>query len=103
MLLDGPRRRSPRPRIRRGLLVIDSTDWHGGVHPPARWTTSSPVYHGLVMGVTDYVQKCGFSPVVLGLSGGIDSSLIAAVAVEALGPDTVHGVAMPSHSTPRRR
>jgi NAD+ synthase (glutamine-hydrolysing) len=49
----------------------------------------------LVMGLRDYVNKCGFSKVLLGLSGGIDSALTAALAVEALGPDAVLGVAMP--------
>lgn len=50
----------------------------------------------LVLGTRDYVQKCGFDEVVLGLSGGIDSALTAVLAVEALGPNRVHGVAMPS-------
>lgn len=54
------------------------------------------IYQGLVMGVRDYVQKCGFSKVVLGLSGGIDSALTAALAVDALGADQVLGVALPS-------
>jgi len=54
------------------------------------------VYNALVLGVHDYVKKCGFSQVVLGLSGGIDSALTAAVAVDALGKDNVLGVAMPS-------
>lgn len=49
----------------------------------------------LVLGVRDYLSKCGFSQVVLGLSGGIDSALTAAIAVEALGADNVLGVAMP--------
>lgn len=49
----------------------------------------------LVMGVRDYVNKCGFRSVLLGLSGGIDSALTAAIAVEALGPQAVLGVAMP--------
>ncbi|HUS62201.1 MAG TPA: NAD+ synthase [Acidimicrobiales bacterium] len=54
------------------------------------------VYEALVLGTRDYVVKNGFSSVVIGLSGGIDSSLVAAIAVEALGADAVHGVAMPS-------
>ena len=49
----------------------------------------------LVLGVRDYLEKCGFSQVVLGLSGGIDSALTAAIAVEALGAENVLGVAMP--------
>ena len=49
-----------------------------------------------MLGTRDYVRKNGFTDVVIGLSGGIDSSIVAAVAVEALGVDHVHGVAMPS-------
>ena len=48
------------------------------------------------LGLRDYVEKCGFDSVVLGLSGGIDSALCAALAVRALGPDRVRGLAMPS-------
>ena len=54
------------------------------------------VYNALVIGTRDYVRKNGFSSVVIGLSGGIDSSIIAAIAVDALGAENVHGVAMPS-------
>jgi len=54
------------------------------------------LYAALVLGTRDYVHKNSFTDVVIGLSGGIDSSLVAAVAVEALGADHVHGVAMPS-------
>src|SRR5215213_7309324 len=54
------------------------------------------VLEGLVLGLGDYFRKNGFSRAVLGLSGGIDSSLAAAVAVEALGPENVTGVLMPS-------
>jgi len=54
------------------------------------------VYQALVVGTRDYVGKNGFTDVVIGLSGGIDSSLVACVAVDALGADHVHGVSMPS-------
>ena len=54
------------------------------------------VFRALVLGLRDYVYKTGFKSVVLGLSGGIDSALTAALAVEAFGPDKVVGVAMPS-------
>lgn len=54
------------------------------------------VYEALVLGTRDYVTNNGFSDVVIGLSGGVDSSLVAAIAVDALGADHVHGVAMPS-------
>jgi NAD+ synthase (glutamine-hydrolysing) len=53
----------------------------------------------LLMGLQDYVRKNGFSDVVIGLSGGIDSSLTAAVAAMALGPSRVHGVSLPSRFT----
>ena len=54
------------------------------------------VHNALVLGVRDYVRKCGFKRVVLGLSGGIDSAVTAAIATAALGPDNVTGVGMPS-------
>jgi NAD+ synthase (glutamine-hydrolysing) len=54
------------------------------------------IYEALVMGTRDYVRKNDFTDVVIGMSGGIDSSLVAAVAVDALGADHVHGVSMPS-------
>ena len=54
------------------------------------------VYEALVLGTRDYVTKNGFGDVVVGLSGGIDSSLVATIAVDALGPERVHGVLMPS-------
>ncbi|MBF2085278.1 NAD+ synthase [Thermoleptolyngbya sp. C42_A2020_037] len=54
------------------------------------------IWMALVMGVRDYVRKCGFSKAVLGLSGGIDSALVAAIASAALGPENVLGVLMPS-------
>jgi NAD+ synthase (glutamine-hydrolysing) len=54
------------------------------------------IYKALVLGLQDYVKKCGFSSVVLGLSGGIDSALVATLAVQALGKEKVVGVAMPS-------
>jgi len=54
------------------------------------------VWRALVLGVRDYTRKCGFTKVVIGLSGGVDSSLVAAIASEALGRDRVLGVLMPS-------
>jgi NAD+ synthase (glutamine-hydrolysing) len=54
------------------------------------------IYEALVLGTRDYVRKNGFKHVVIGLSGGIDSSLVAAIAVEALGKENVSGVTMPS-------
>ena len=57
---------------------------------------SEELYEALVLGTRDYVRKNKFTDVVIGLSGGIDSSLVAAVAVDALGAEHVHGVSMPS-------
>jgi NAD+ synthase (glutamine-hydrolysing) len=54
------------------------------------------VWAALVLGVRDYVAKNGFGDVVIGLSGGVDSSIVAAIAADALGPARVHGVLMPS-------
>ncbi|WP_409560012.1 NAD+ synthase [Hyphomicrobium sp. MC8b] len=56
-------------------------------------------YHACVLGLKDYVEKNGFPSVVLGLSGGIDSALVAAMAVDALGPERVHAVMLPSKYT----
>ena len=54
------------------------------------------MYHALVLGVRDYFRKTGYKKAVLGLSGGIDSSITGCIAVDALGPNNVHGVSMPS-------
>ncbi|MEB3123447.1 MAG: NAD+ synthase [Snowella sp.] len=59
-------------------------------------TEEAEIYSALVLGVKDYARKCGFSQVILGLSGGIDSSLVAAIASEAVGANNVLGVLMPS-------
>jgi NAD+ synthase (glutamine-hydrolysing) len=64
------------------------------IHPALDPTEE--VYRALVVGTHDYVTKNGFRDVVIGLSGGIDSSLVATIATDALGPDHVHGVLMPS-------
>ncbi len=75
-------------------------DLEGRPLPPAPAAAPDPladeVRRALVMGVRDYVRKCGFRAAVVGLSGGIDSALTACLAAEALGAENVHGVAMPS-------
>ncbi|MBW4660352.1 MAG: NAD+ synthase [Drouetiella hepatica Uher 2000/2452] len=63
---------------------------------PQPLTPDAEVWSALVLGVQDYIRKCGFSKVVLGLSGGIDSALVAAVAAAAIGAENVLGVLMPS-------
>ena len=57
---------------------------------------TADTWNALVLGTRDYVRKCGFSKALVGLSGGIDSALVAAIAVEALGAENVLGVGMPS-------
>jgi NAD+ synthase (glutamine-hydrolysing) len=73
-----------------------------GGRPPgptlyARLAPLAEVYAAVVIGVRDYVRKNGFRTVILGLSGGIDSALVATIATDALGPEQVHVVLMPSH------
>ncbi len=77
---------------------------HRATRLPARKKVShlkpvEEVYEALVTGTRDYVEKNGFTGVVLGISGGIDSALTAAIAVDALGPNRVSGVTMPSGYT----
>ncbi|HMG01646.1 MAG TPA: NAD+ synthase [Edaphobacter sp.] len=64
--------------------------------PPAPCDEIAEVWQALVLGTRDYVRKCGFSKALVGLSGGIDSALVAAIAVEALGAENVVGIGMPS-------
>jgi NAD+ synthetase len=76
-----------------GDLVVDEES--AQVHP-LTIAEEEEIFQALVLGVRDYCHKCGFSQVILGLSGGIDSSLVAAIASEAVGSDHVLGVLMPS-------
>ena len=66
-------------------------------HPPPEGDPA--IYSAMVLGLRDYVRKSGFPGVLIGMSGGIDSALTAAVAADALGPDAVHCVMMPSPYT----
>lgn len=77
------------------VLVVDAGASAGSI-APADFTPEAQIWQALVLGLGDYVRKTGFHTVLLGLSGGIDSSLTAALAVEALGADNVLGVLMPS-------
>jgi len=76
------------------IVVFDAETQGGAVHPVSEGEES--VFRALVMGTRDYSGKCGFKKAVLGLSGGIDSSLTAAIAVEALGKENVLAIMMPS-------
>ena len=106
------------PRWRKGTLLLEERRWRGTkiVVSEAPSATPKPllpprqpearhlheeVYDALVLGTRDYIHKNGFEKVAIGLSGGIDSSLVAAIAVDALKPSNVVGVAMPSrYSSP---
>jgi NAD+ synthase (glutamine-hydrolysing) len=79
----------------RDVLICD-LDRTEPIPPPGDITVESEIWRALVLGTRDYVIKCGFRRAVLGLSGGIDSALTAAIAAEALGHDNVLGVLMPS-------
>jgi NAD+ synthase (glutamine-hydrolysing) len=77
-------------------VVMCDLDRPEPIGPADDLVVESEIWRALVLGTRDYVRKCGFTSVVLGLSGGIDSSLTAAIAVEAVGPEHVLGVLMPS-------
>jgi NAD+ synthase (glutamine-hydrolysing) len=77
------------------LLFFDTQDGEAAAIDPVVDEAAS-TWKALVLGTRDYVRKCGFSKVLIGLSGGIDSALVAAIAVEALGAENVLGVGMPS-------
>ena len=77
-------------------IVICDIDGGRPIAPVADELVESEIWRALVLGTRDYARKCGFASVVLGLSGGIDSALTAAIAAEALGADRVLGVLMPS-------
>jgi len=76
------------------LVIADTISGEGDRHANLP-DECEAVYQALVLGTRDYIRKCGFSRVLIGLSGGIDSSLTAAIAVEAVGRENVRGVAMP--------
>ena len=76
------------------LIYFDSDRLTGEVHPQIEGEEAS-AYAALVLGTRDYVHKCGFEKVIVGLSGGIDSALTAVIAADAMGPENVIGVGMP--------
>jgi NAD+ synthetase len=83
------------PLFEESLIVVDVDRMPPPVAPAAT-CDEEQVFRALVLGIRDYLHKCGFQKAVLGLSGGIDSALTAVLAVEALGPRNVLGVSMPS-------
>ena len=92
------------PPLAEGLYCVEFERRNGALAPLAgsvapEWPDEQTVYRVLVLGVRDYVNKHGFNGVVIGLSGGVDSALTLAIAVDALGADRVHAVMMPSRYT----
>ncbi len=83
-------------RFKEDLIVVDVDTWCGDMRQYDESSEIKPIHDALVMGTRDYLHKSGFTSAVLGLSGGIDSALTAAIAVEALGAENVLGVALPS-------
>jgi NAD+ synthase (glutamine-hydrolysing) len=76
------------------LIFFDTATGKGDLRQSIE-SEMEATYRALVLGTRDYVRKCGFRKVVVGLSGGIDSALVATIASDALGPENVVGVAMP--------
>ncbi|SBV93499.1 putative glutamine-dependent NAD(+) synthetase [uncultured delta proteobacterium] len=80
------------------VLLVDLVKPGDPIDAPAP-SDEADIWAALTLGIRDFVRKCGFSSVVLGLSGGMDSALVAALAVDALGPENVLGVLLPSPFT----
>jgi NAD+ synthase (glutamine-hydrolysing) len=78
------------------LEVKSKSEIHSVSNSAAGLSQLAQVWQALVLGTRDYLNKNGFNSVVLGLSGGIDSAVCAAIAVDAIGSENVHGIAMPS-------
>ena len=93
------------PAFLEGTYLVEFTrDAAGHVTPltssvAPELSDEASVYRALVLGVRDYVTKHGFPGVVMGLSGGVDSALTLAIAVDAIGAERVHAVMMPSRYT----
>ncbi|HUR36659.1 MAG TPA: NAD+ synthase [Terriglobales bacterium] len=77
------------------IICVDLETLQGDLHPQSR-DRVAVAYQALVLGTRDYVRKCGFKKIAIGLSGGIDSALVACIAVDALGSENVTGIGMPS-------
>ncbi len=88
---------SPESPVKLTIKRISATPVVPRIEAP--YDRTEEIYRALVLGTADYVKKNGFTKVVIGLSGGIDSALTAAIAVDALGSDKVIGVTMPSQYT----
>lgn len=84
------------PQFATHLAIVDTAEVLVITPGPTETSESAEIWQALVLGVRDYARKCGFRQVLLGLSGGIDSALVAAIAAQALGPENVLGILMPS-------
>ena len=87
------------PAFEDASVIVDSESVQAPEIPSA--DIVQELYSALRLGLRDYLAKCGFKSAVLGLSGGIDSAVVAAIAVDALGPNNVTGVSMPSQFSSR--
>jgi NAD+ synthetase len=87
------------PAFEEASVIVDSESTQAPEIPSA--DIVQELYSALRLGLRDYLAKCGFKSAVLGLSGGIDSAVVAAIAVDALGPNNVTGVSMPSQFSSR--
>jgi len=83
------------PSFTENVTIVDTRQLPDVIAIP-RWNEMQSIHDALICGVKDYVKKCGFSKVLIGLSGGIDSAVTAAIAQKALGPENVWGITMPS-------
>jgi NAD+ synthase (glutamine-hydrolysing) len=83
------------PSFTETIAVVDTAAF-GPVVAPPNTSDEESAYRALTTGISDYLRKCGFAKALVGLSGGIDSAVTAALASDALGPDNVWGVTMPS-------
>ena len=92
----GETRPTRHPSVRRVRLSLRAAGGRVSVPPPQELSPEAEVYTALCLALGDYVRKNRFEKVVLGLSGGIDSTLVATIAADALGPAAVLGVSMPS-------
>lgn len=83
--------------FREDLMFVDTLALTGDTHAEHELgDEAEAIYDALVLGTRDYVRKCGFERALVGVSGGIDSALVAAIAVDALGAENVRGIGMPS-------
>ncbi len=95
LVLDGTGRLLAQGEMFREDFIVTDTETAQPIEPP-HFAEEEKLYRALVVGLRDYMHKCGFKSAVLGLSGGIDSAITAVIAVDALGRENVRGVSLPS-------